>query len=89
MPKYKKRDKPKWWIKAELGKRGITLRQLSIDNNYNESAMADALRRKSVPCEKIIAKAIGKQPQDIWPSRYAYQRHSKKNITRYKRVGNG
>jgi Ner family transcriptional regulator len=58
-------------IVAALHKKKISLRQLSRDHGYKcETALNNALDRKWPKAERIIAKAIGVEPQVIWPSRY-------------------
>lgn len=58
-------------IKAELAKAGWSFNQLGLDAGYRgKSILADALHRPYPKAERIIAKALGKKPQEIWPSRY-------------------
>ncbi len=58
-------------IKAEVEKAGTSLRKLSVANGYNPHALKDVLRRSWPKGEEIVAGAIGRTPQEIWPSRYA------------------
>lgn len=59
-------------IVAALHKRGWSLRSLSKYHGYKTpTALNNALDRKWPKGQKIIAAAIGVEPQDIWPSRYA------------------
>ena len=58
-------------IKAELNKKGLTLRALSAANNLHPDSLKNALRAPYPRGERIIAAALGFPPEDIWPSRYA------------------
>lgn len=64
-------------IKAELAKKGISLRALSVGNGYHRSAVSKALRQPWPQVERLIAKALGRHAQDIWPSRYLPDGQSK------------
>lgn len=57
-------------IRAELEKRGTSLRQLSRQAGLSENTLRNALDRKWPKGERIIAEAIGVAPEVIWPSRY-------------------
>lgn len=57
-------------IKAELHKRGITLAQLGSENGLSKTTLRNALDKKYPRGEQIIAKALDKDPSQIWPSRY-------------------
>lgn len=57
-------------IVALLRKAGWTLRRLSVKHGYHPSSLQVALRAPWPKAEKIIAMAVGKRPQQIWPSRY-------------------
>lgn len=46
------------------------LSSLSEAHNYSRNAASEALRRPWPAMEKVIADALGKTPQEIWPSRY-------------------
>lgn len=61
-------------IKALVRMRGLTLVGLGRRHGYSPSAMKQALRRPCGPCERIIAKAIGLEPEKIWPERYKTKR---------------
>lgn len=70
-----KKPTPQDWhksdIKAALEKRGITLKGLALSKGYRSvDAAAQALQRPYPKMERIIAAAIGMQPETIWPSRY-------------------
>ncbi len=57
-------------IKATLEKAGWTLSRLSRSHGYHRSAASHVLRHPWPKLERVIAEAIGLQPQDLWPSRY-------------------
>jgi Ner family transcriptional regulator len=58
-------------ILAALKKRGLTLAGLSVANGYHATAAGKALKGSWPALEKLIADALGLEPQAIWPSRYA------------------
>lgn len=62
------------WHKADiiaaLHKQGLSLAALSRENGLSDSTLANALSRGWPKGEIIIAKAIGREPQEIWPTRY-------------------
>lgn len=57
-------------IRAELMKKGITFSQLGIENGLSRTTVRNALDKPYRNGEEIIAKALGKTPAEIWPSRY-------------------
>lgn len=57
-------------IRAELMKKGISLAQLGVKHGLAKTTLRNALDKPYPRGEKIIAEAIGKAPEDIWPSRY-------------------
>lgn len=63
-------------IVAALHKAGWSLRRLSQEAGLSAGALNNALDRPWPKAERIIAAAIGKEPDTIWPSRYA-KRHFK------------
>lgn len=70
-----KKPVPQDWhpadVIAAVRKAGWSMRQLAFANGYESStAIAHALRRAYPKAERIIAEALGIQPQEIWPSRY-------------------
>ena len=69
-----KNERNKDWHRADviaaLHKNGVSLSGLSIANNLGRDTLRNALRTKYPKAEKIIAKAIGISPSEIWPSRY-------------------
>ncbi|MDR0633769.1 MAG: helix-turn-helix domain-containing protein [Azoarcus sp.] len=57
-------------VVAALRKSGWSLRRLSVAHGYTPRALVAALHRRWPKAERLIAEALGKAPQDIWPSRY-------------------
>lgn len=58
-------------VKAALEKAEWSLRQLGFYNGYTgDSSLSEVFRRPWPKAERIIAKAIGHKPEEIWPSRY-------------------
>jgi Ner family transcriptional regulator len=58
-------------IVAGLHKKGWSLQQLAKQNGYaGRSALSKALSDPYPKAEAIIAKELGVEPQEIWPSRY-------------------
>lgn len=53
---------------AALRKRGTSLRQLARENEY--AHIEKVLIAPWLAAEQIVAKALGVQPEAIWPSRY-------------------
>lgn len=71
---HKRKPAPQDWhpadIIAELWKRRLTLRRLSARHGYEADSLRHALRRPWPAAERVIASAIQRPPQAIWPSRY-------------------
>jgi len=67
-------------VKAALEKRGISLRGLA--KQYGYSHIQRVLVSQWWAAEQIVAKAIGVQAQEIWPSRYLTPRERGKGMTR-------
>lgn len=63
-------------IVASLRMAGWSLRRLSVAHGLSEHTLKTALDVSYPKAEKIIADAIGLDPQTIWPQRYA-----KRNFT--------
>lgn len=61
---------------AALHKKGWSLRALSLANGLSEHTLKTALGAPYPKAERIIAAAIGLEPESIWPERYA-----KRNFT--------
>lgn len=57
-------------IVAAVKKTGKSLARLSLEHGLKENTVKTALHRPYHEGERIIAEAIGKKPEEIWPSRY-------------------
>jgi Ner family transcriptional regulator len=57
-------------VLAALKKRGQSLAGLSVANGYHPTAAGKALKQPWPAVERILADALGVQPNTIWPSRY-------------------
>ncbi|WP_418313975.1 helix-turn-helix domain-containing protein [Photobacterium damselae] len=57
-------------IVAELKKRKISLRSLGLANGLSQYTLKNALDKPYKNGEAIIAAALERKPEDIWPSRY-------------------
>lgn len=58
-------------VVAALRKAQWSLQQLALVNGYkSRTAIAHALHRPYPKAERIIAAALGIEPQAIWPTRY-------------------
>lgn len=64
------RDMSNLEIRGELLKIGKSLSQLGVENGLAKTTVRNALDKPYPKGEQIIANAIGKTPQEIWPSRY-------------------
>lgn len=70
-PKKAAADMHRADIVAALHKRGWSLRSLAKHHGYKTpTALGNALDRKWPKGEALIAAAIGKTPESIWPTRY-------------------
>ncbi|MEL7627483.1 helix-turn-helix transcriptional regulator [Pectobacterium aroidearum] len=57
-------------IIAGLRKKGTTLAAVSREAGLASSTLANTLTKHWPKGEKLIAKALGVSPAEIWPSRY-------------------
>lgn len=57
-------------IKAAIRMRGMTLRQLAIDNGRNPTSLSLVFARPSPFAEKIIADFLGVPLHELWPERW-------------------
>jgi Ner family transcriptional regulator len=57
-------------VLAALKKRGHSLAGLSVANGYHPTAAGKALKQPWPAMERLLARAIGVTPQEIWPTRY-------------------
>lgn len=64
------KDWPPADIVAGLKKRGTTLSALSREAGLSSSTLSNALMRRWPKGERLIANALNKHPEEIWPSRY-------------------
>lgn len=68
-------------IIAALHKSGWSLRQLAFFHGYPcPSTLSQALNRPFPKGERLIANAIGVDPEEIWPTRFQTRRERKKRI---------
>ncbi len=51
-------------------KKGLTVKQLSIEAGLAESSLYNSLDRKWPKGDMLIAKALNMNVEDIWPCRY-------------------
>jgi Ner family transcriptional regulator len=57
-------------IKAAVHRRGRSLEALSLENGLPRSSCSVALLRRHPAGERAIAKCLGVEPAELWPSRY-------------------
>lgn len=57
-------------IIAALKKKGTSLAKVSRQSGLASSTLANALVRHWPKGERLIAEALGMEPEAIWPSRY-------------------
>lgn len=72
-PRKKPAERIDWHpadIIAGLRKRDLSMRRLSTQSGYASDSLRVALRRPWERAERIIANALQRPPQAIWPSRY-------------------
>ncbi len=53
---------------AALRKRGTSLRKIAMENGY--SHIQRVLTSPWLAAEQLVARALDKRPEDLWPSRY-------------------
>jgi Ner family transcriptional regulator len=53
---------------AALRKRGTSLRKIAIENGY--SHIQRVLTSPWLAAEQLVAKALDRRPEELWPSRY-------------------
>ena len=63
----------------ELKLRGLSFRKLAERHGYAASTLADVTRRERsyTRIEKIVARALGMKPEQIWPSRWVSERRTR------------
>ena len=69
-------------VKAALRKEGTSLAQLARAHGVTISTPASALRKPLPKWEAIIAEALGKDPAQIWPKRYAQRAEKAAQLAR-------
>ncbi|MBE8578682.1 helix-turn-helix domain-containing protein [Vibrio sp. OPT18] len=57
-------------IVAALKKKKLSLRRLSVSNGLAPTTLGNVMSRPWPKGEKIVADALGVNPEEIWPSRY-------------------
>ncbi|WKA62012.1 helix-turn-helix domain-containing protein [Pectobacterium aroidearum] len=62
-------------IIASLRKKGTTLASVSRKSGLALSTLANALTRHWPKGERLIAEALNKRSEEIWPSRYQSDRN--------------
>lgn len=67
-------------VKAALEMAGTNLSQLARKHAY--AHINEVLNRPWVAAELIVAQALQKRPEDIWPSRYEKSRARGRSMTR-------
>lgn len=67
-------------VKAALEKCGVSLRKLAKDHGY--SHFQRVLTTHWWAAEQIVAAALGRKPEEIWPSRYVQPRTKAQARTR-------
>jgi Ner family transcriptional regulator len=65
------------FVIALLHERGLSLRRLAIRHGYKPRTFSDALYRDYPRVEKLIADALQRKPEEIWPVRIAARRRRK------------
>lgn len=58
-------------IRAEVHRRGTTLRAIALAANLHYTACSSALIRRHLAGEKALADFLGLAPEVVWPERYA------------------
>ncbi|MBF1995314.1 helix-turn-helix domain-containing protein [Serratia symbiotica] len=65
-------------IKAEIHKRGLSFRTLSLNAGYSRDSLKSVLRTPCKPYQQVVADALGIAPEVIWPSRYRTESYMRK-----------
>lgn len=67
---------------AAIRMRGISVAELARQNGYeNPTTFYNVFKAPYPKVEKIVAKFLGKQPADIWPSRYQSNPQVYRNVS--------
>jgi len=68
-------QRPDWTpidVISSLWRSGLSLRRVALNAGYDPSYLSKALRIPHHPhAESIIAGALGLEPEQIWPARWA------------------
>lgn len=67
-------------VKAALEMSGTNLRQLAKAHGYKH--INEVLNRPWVAAERVVAAALNKNPEEIWPERYKKSRDRAISMTR-------
>ena len=67
-------------VKAALEMAGTNLRQLARQHGY--AHINEVLNRPWLAAERLVANALNKKPDEIWPSRYQRSRIRSAALTR-------
>lgn len=67
-------------VKAALEMAGTNLRQLAKQHGY--AHINEVLNRPWLAAERLVATALGKHPEEIWPTRYQRSRLRAAALTR-------
>ena len=57
-------------IKAEVHRRGSTLRAIALAAGLDPSACSAAMSRRHIAGEQALARFLGVAPEVLWPERY-------------------
>ncbi len=63
-------DTPWYRIKADLAERGFTLVDVAARMGVTRYTVCTAKRRPVATVQRAIAEILGREPKDIWPTRY-------------------
>lgn len=67
-------------VKAALEMAGTNLSRLAREHGY--AHINEVLNRPWFAAERVVAKALSKDPREIWPSRYERSRERAISLTR-------
>ncbi|MCB1470844.1 MAG: helix-turn-helix domain-containing protein [Rhizobiaceae bacterium] len=68
-------------IKAEIQRRGMTLKGLALHAGLEESSIRVALRRSFPKAERAISRFLGVPLKVLWPQRYGASSKSERRST--------
>ncbi|EBA9764993.1 helix-turn-helix domain-containing protein [Salmonella enterica] len=64
--------------KAEIHKRGLSFRSLSLRAGYSKDSLKRVLRTPCKTYQQVVADALGVETETIWPSRYQTESYMQK-----------